>query len=90
MHANNDAAAASRLEQVLFIDSDHWNAHILLSQLRENLGDWQAATLHLWYARDLDRSSNPRLSAADYRQRLLRLYAELVAQEQSSAGANDQ
>ena len=79
----NWGAAASPFERVTFIDADHFEARLRLSEALTSLGDLKRATYNLWRARALDRPRNPRLSPEEYRRRLLMLYEQLEMRERS-------
>ena len=75
------AVAASYFERVTYIDPDHLEARLALSEVLAGTGDFEGATYNLWRARALDRRPSPRLSPEEYRKRLLALYEILAAEE---------
>ena len=83
VHEQNLAAAESCLTRVISIDPSSHSAHWQLARILEDLGDLERTTLHLWRARDLDQSAQPRVPPEEYRQRLLRLYSRLSELEMS-------
>ncbi len=82
--AENWAAAASAFERVIFIDADHFEARLLLSEVLTSEGKLEMATFNLWRARALDRPRNPRLSPDQYRRRLRELYEQLELKERGN------
>lgn len=64
------------LQRMLFIDPDHFEAHLLLSEVFEKLGRGEEALRHLWRARDLDPGGEAR--GRKYRARLGALYQGLL------------
>ncbi len=74
--------AASRFEQVLFIDAESHEGHLLLAEVLEAEGDLEGATLHLWAARTLDHSRPSYLARPDYGPRLVQLYEKLIRLEE--------
>lgn len=80
--AGNAAAAVPWLRRALYVDADHLEGHLLMSQALEERGDLEGATLHLWRARELESPEAPKLSSAEYEERLLDLYRRLTEREQ--------
>ncbi len=75
------AVAATFFERVSFIDPDHFEARLSLSEVLTRMGDLEGATYNLWRARALDRPRNPRLSPQEYGRRLVSLYEKLANAE---------
>ena len=75
------AVAATFFERVNFVDPDHFEARLSLSEVLIRVGDLEGATYNLWRARALDRPRNPRLSPQEYGQRLVSLYEKLANAE---------
>ncbi len=75
------AVAATFFERVSFIDPDHFEARLSLSEVLTRMGDVEGATYNLWRARALDRPRNPRLSPQEYGRRLVSLYEKLANAE---------
>ena len=71
--------AITWLERLLFIDPDHYAAHLLASRCYEQGGSLERAVHHLWMARELD--GNPSRGATEYRDKLIDLYRRLQKRE---------
>ena len=82
--SGNDEEAIPWLQNVLFIDPDHYEAHLLLANIFEKQGDLEDATWHLWTARRLEDIKKPRVPPTEYKRRLLRLYQQLLDEEKKS------
>ena len=78
LQQGNPAEASSWLQRALYIDPDHFEAHVLMAEAREEAGDLEGAVLHLWEARRLDDGANS-YASPDYRERLASLYVRLLA-----------
>ncbi len=76
----NWAEASAWLQRALYIDPDHFEAHVLMAEAREEAGDLEGGVRHLWEARRLDDGANSHASP-DYRERLASLYVRLLAAE---------
>lgn len=72
------------VQTILFIDPDHYDAHLLLANVLEKRGDLEDATWHLWTARRLEDIKKPRGPSTEYKRRLLRLYQQLLDEGKKS------
>jgi tetratricopeptide (TPR) repeat protein len=80
----NHSAAGVWLERAVNIEPEHFDAHWLLAGVREAQGNLEEATVHLWRARELDLARPPRVTAPEYRRRLIELYRRLAVRESST------
>ncbi len=79
--AGRPSDAEALLRRALYVRDDLLEAHLMLSEILAAEGALEAATAHLWRARQLEDPRRPRLAPDEYRQRLLELYRRLAERE---------
>jgi tetratricopeptide (TPR) repeat protein len=74
-------AATRWLRMALHADPRNLDAHLLMADSLEAVGDLEGATRHLWLGRRLEDERAPKLAPEEYSRRLLALYQRLAESE---------
>ena len=82
----NRREALALLQRLLYVDRDHWEAHLMVAEVARSDGQLQRAAYHLWTSQTLDHQRPPGTTTPDYAIRLRELYRQLLEEKSAAAG----